>query len=346
MDEKNKKTIEIIFYICIFLILSTIFFKYILRYIFPFVLAYFFSLLLMPAKNFFCKTLKLSSGLSSVLTCLLFIFVTVIFSKTILSRAILEGKHFLLNLPEYIRNFSDKIMSVKQRYKNFLNIVPAQFRDNIAEYINQILNSSANKILKSGSGNVVKFIPEMFVNLIVTLMATFFLLKDGMQIKQFLDNYLPGKIVNLFSYIKKGCLRGLFAYIKSEMIMMCITGIICTFGYVIIKYPYALFLGMLTAFVDALPVLGTGFIIWPWIIYCFLMGAYNKAIILVITYVSAVTTRNILSPKLIGRQIGVHPLAMLIALYIGLKLFGFLGMIIGPIVIVIGKIIFEETYQN
>ena len=64
---------------------------------------------------------------------------------------------------------------------------------------------------------------------------------------------------------------------------------------------------------------------------------------MLVTYLVVTTTRHILSPKLISNQIGVHPLIMLIAIYIGLEIFGVFGMIIGPIIVITGKLIIEET---
>lgn len=341
--RKNKEKINEIAYIIIFLLGVFIFFKYIFNYVSPFVFAYVLSLALYPLYKFLNGKFKISQGLSSFLCCVIFIALTVFFCKTILSRIIFEGRYFFVNIPFYIKEFIIKIEAAKLKYSHILNIIPDVLKKDFFGYMQKNFTDFINKILKSSSSNIVKFIPELFLNTIIMMVATFFFIKDKFLIQKFLRCTAPKKFLNTLSQFKKGCRRGIITYIKAEMIMMAATGIICTIGFCIAKYPYALFLGLMTALIDALPVLGTGFIIWPWTAYCFLNGNYNRAIVLMITYAAVTVTRHILSPKLISKQIGVHPLVMLTAIYIGLKTLGLFGMILGPIIIITGKIINEEA---
>jgi sporulation integral membrane protein YtvI len=342
---KNKNKIDEIAYIILFLLGIYVFFKYIFHFVAPFVFAYALSFLLYPLAIFLDKKFKIGKSFSSLLCCIIFIGIIIFFSKTILSRIILEGKYFLTNIPFYTKEFIIKIEMLKIKYNHILYIIPENFRENVLVYTQKNLTDFINKILRSSSSSIVKFVPQLFLNTIVMMIATFFFVRDKILIQKFFCRAIPKKILITLSQLKKGCLQGISAYVKAELIMMSTTGIICTIGFCIIKYPYALFLGLMTALIDALPVLGTGCIIWPWTAYCFLNGNYNRAIILLLTYLTVTVTRHILSPKLISKQIGVHPLVMLSAIYIGLKTFGVFGMILGPIIIITGKIILKES-QN
>ena len=96
-------------------------------------------------------------------------------------------------------------------------------------------------------------------------------------------------------------------------------------------------MALLTAVVDAVPLLGTGTVLVPWALVSFLSGEPVRAVGLLGGYVTALLTRSALEPKLLGRQLGLDPLAALVALYIGFRLWGFGGMILAPILTVTAR---------
>src|SRR5690606_7893419 len=89
--------------------------------------------------------------------------------------------------------------------------------------------------------------------------------------------------------------------------------------------------------VDLIPYLGTGFILWPWTIIAFLFGSTELGIGLIILYVVVVIQRNIVEPKILSANIGLDPLSTLIAIYLGFQFFGALGLILGPVLLIAGK---------
>ena len=96
-------------------------------------------------------------------------------------------------------------------------------------------------------------------------------------------------------------------------------------------------MALVTALVDAVPLLGTGTILLPWTLVSLLSGEPVRAVGLLGIYVTALITRSALEPKLLGRQLGLDPLAALAALYIGYRLWGFGGMILAPILTVTAR---------
>ena len=93
----------------------------------------------------------------------------------------------------------------------------------------------------------------------------------------------------------------------------------------------------MTALVDILPVLGTGTILIPWSVYLFFAGDIRTAVGLLILYAVISVLRQILEPKIVGAGIGMHPLLALVSMYVGLKAFGFFGMLLLPLAVVIVK---------
>ena len=135
-------------------------------------------------------------------------------------------------------------------------------------------------------------------------------------------------------------------YIKSYMILMVITFVELSAGFLILGIEYAIGLAALIALIDLLPVLGTGGVLIPWLIINIILGNYGLAISLLVLYVVITVIRNILEPKIIGQQIGVHPLAMLVSMYVGLRLFGFVGVFAMPILLVVIKGFRESGFHK
>jgi sporulation integral membrane protein YtvI len=133
---------------------------------------------------------------------------------------------------------------------------------------------------------------------------------------------------------KAGVIKAIGGYIRAQCILMCIVSAICVTGLVILGNQYALLLGVLIAFVDALPVFGSGAFFWPWALYSIIVGNYKMAMGLAIINILVLITRQMLEPRIIGSQIGLHPVATLMSIFIGLKVFGLFGFIIGPIILV------------
>ena len=88
-------------------------------------------------------------------------------------------------------------------------------------------------------------------------------------------------------------------------------------------------LGIPAGFLDFLPFLGTGIIITPWAIYCALTGDYLSVVVLVITYFVSLLAHRLLEPKLVSDNIGMSPFATLLSMFIGYRLIGVLGLIVG-----------------
>ena len=104
----------------------------------------------------------------------------------------------------------------------------------------------------------------------------------------------------------------------------------------------ALFIG----FVDALPILGSGTVMVPWSIICGLNGDLKLGIAIIVLLVIMSIIRQLLEPKLVSKNIGVHPIFTLIAMYTGFKIIGIIGLLVGPIVLIIVKNIFASLIDQ
>jgi sporulation integral membrane protein YtvI len=123
----------------------------------------------------------------------------------------------------------------------------------------------------------------------------------------------------------------LFGYIRAQLILMSMTFIELNIGLAIAGVKHSILVAAIISLIDALPILGSGSILIPWSAFSFLMGNFELGVALLVIYVVVLVVRQFVEPKVLGQQIGLHPLITLVAMYSGLKLFGFAGLIIGPV---------------
>ena len=111
-----------------------------------------------------------------------------------------------------------------------------------------------------------------------------------------------------------------------------------------VKYP--LLIALITAFVDALPILGSGTVLVPWAIISALDGDINLGVALVVLWIIMCVVRQFIEPKVVSNKLGIHPIFTLIAMYTGFKLFGVMGLLVGPIALIIIKSIFSTLIDQ
>lgn len=143
----------------------------------------------------------------------------------------------------------------------------------------------------------------------------------------------------------------LVAYLKAEITLVFVSFIISLVGFYIfmfvrINVRYPLLIALVIAFVDALPILGSGTVMIPWAIISALDGDINLGIAIVILWIIMSVVRQFLEPKVVSNKLGIHPIFTLIAMYTGFKLLGVIGMLIGPIVLIIIKSIFSTLIEQ
>ena len=140
-------------------------------------------------------------------------------------------------------------------------------------------------------------------------------------------------------------------YLKAEISLILVSFVISLIGLYILQFTgfnieYPLLMALAIGFVDALPILGSGTIMLPWAVISALNGDLNLGIGIIVLWVIMSVVRQILEPKIVSGNIGIHPIFTLIAMYTGFKVIGIMGMLIGPIVLIILKSIFSSIIEE
>lgn len=335
-----KSLIDKLFQYIIIILIFFIFIKYILHYVSPFVLAFVISLILEPFIKMINKCFKLPRGVSSILV-IIGVFAIVIFAGTgVVSKVAEEAKSLTESIPLYQQQIIDTYNNIKIKAETYLYLVPQEIQQSVSSIFDTLLDSVITLLssgVKSGSINIVSKVPSGMMFVVITAIATFFFMKDKYEIESFIIKKMPVPIITTFRKLKLHTLKTILGYFKAQLMLMCWTGVICFITLTILDSPYALLMAILISIIDALPVFGSGFILWPWAFWNLISGNYTFAVGLVINYLAVLLTRQVLEPKLVGEQIGIHPLVTLFSIYVGLKVFGVFGFIIGPLIAVIIK---------
>lgn len=340
----NKELINKALFLIGFFLAVYIFVHYLFGYISPFVFGYIISLMLVPFVNFFDSRFKIHRGVSTAVFMAIVLFLLSILGTNIVSKVGSEIRAFAENWPVYLERLTATGNNIMENYDNLLTFVPEQFSA-VAETALAALTASFTSALsssvKDGSFNLVTSVPNFLMSTLLCIISVFFFTKDQKLIGRSIRAVAPVWLSDGYRTIKRTLSGALLGYIKAQLTLMTITATICILGLAIIRFPYALLIGLLTSLIDALPVFGAGFVLWPLALINLISGNYSTAIGIMIIYVTVIIVRQFLEPKILGSQIGLHPLLTLMSIYAGLKIFGPLGFVIGPAVLLIVKVILE-----
>lgn len=185
--------------------------------------------------------------------------------------------------------------------------------------------------------SLLGWIPNGAVSLVTGILAGFMISVRLPQIREFLARKIPDRWKERYLPALGKLRKTLGAWLRAQVKLMVITyGIVAT-GLFLSGVSYGPVWALPVALVDAVPILGTGTVLIPWAVISLLQGKTFVGVGLLLTYAAAVLTRTMLEPRLVGRQLGLDPLVTLVFFYAGYKIFGFLGMLLAPILAAAAK---------
>ncbi len=220
----------------------------------------------------------------------------------------------------------------KVKGEDFSAIISKYIEPNFQEYINNIIKGSILYIIKVTS-NFVLSIPNIALNFFVTIFLTYYLLKESETFLETAKKYMPFKETvkqEIFERFRKITNAIVFGTILTAIIQ----GILGTIGFVIFDIPSPVLWGFIMAFASLIPIAGTALVWLPaGIIQLFQQDYFSGFGILLYGALIVGTIDNIIKPRLVGRKAKVHPAVVLIGILGGIKLIGFIGFIIGPLIL-------------
>lgn len=334
-QEYYIKTFIGIILVVLFVVL---FITKILPYVAPFVVAIFMTFIIERPVRWLQVKFRLSRSWAVAIAILLFVIIVggililTFYQMTTELANLTRDTPTLYSVSDYFQSFIEKSQSF---YLEFPDEIVKSFEDNIGTIVGTI-SSWLTKLFMSML-NVVKSLPELFIFMIVSVVSTFFMSRDRDKIAAFIYRQFPPKWDDRLRVLKSNLFVAFIGFIKAQLTLIFITFLELLVGYTLLGIDYAFFFAMFTAIVDALPILGIGTVLIPISVVYLVMGNMQRAFGFLLLYAIITIVRQFLEPRIMGSKLGIHPLVMLMAIYIGLKIFGVFGLILGPIIVVILK---------
>ncbi|MBA4495287.1 sporulation integral membrane protein YtvI [Paenactinomyces guangxiensis] len=318
--------------------------------LYPFILGWAIAMLIEPLVQWLEKRFRLPRWAG--VTIILFLLLTLIFSLVIflVAEIVVELTRLAEFLPSFLGQAGQIFIDFTKEntdIKRIIDTVQAYLEKNpehqqrisasIQENIGIIANKGTEQItgILSGIGAFLGDLPYFLTVLIFITLAAFFIGLDWPRFRQNLLQVIPERVRVTGGLVIRDMKKALFGFIRAQLTLISITAVIMFLGLLVLNVRYAFTLAFVIGLVDLLPYLGVGAVLVPWIIYLFLTGNVQLGIGLSIVYGVIIVVRQFLEPKLVASNVGLDPLLTLISLFVGLKLFGFLGLIIGPVTVVI-----------
>lgn len=319
----------------------------------PFLIAFIISLMIEPLIKYIMKKTKLTRRTSSII---IFIIVSIILLGIlawIIITLFSESSSLLQGLNDYFDKASVQVQELIQR----LNFDKIKLSDEVLNIVQEssgdFLQTVSNWIRNALNGliNIVTKIPEIAICVGITILALYFICVDKIYILDQIEYHLPKVWVKRLSNHLKDLIQTLGGYLKAEATLILVSFIISLVGLYILSFlnfniQYPLLMALFIGFVDALPILGSGTVMVPWAIISGLNGDLSLGIAILVLFIIMSIVRQFLEPKLVSKNIGVHPIFTLIAMYTGFKITGVIGLLLGPIVLIIIKNIFANLIDK
>lgn len=318
-----------------------------LSFFMPFVIAWIIALIASPMVKFLEEKLKIKRKAGTACVIIAVIALIVLLGYGVAAFLIDQIQGLLHDLPDIWEGLQSQIRGAGRSFSNLFASLPKDIQEGWTYFFENVDSFLGETIAGLGSpsvswlGNAAKQLPNLFVAIIMCLVAAFAFTAERANMRNFVQDYMPEGMKKYWDMIQVSLSGAVGGYLKAQLKIECWIYLIVTAGLFILRINYAPVLAIFIAILDFLPVFGTGTILWPWIIFEVLNGDYRLAVGLGVIWGVSQIVRQAIQPKIMGDSMGLHTLPTVFLLYIGYKASGIFGMIVA---VPIG-IIFMNMYQ-
>lgn len=304
----------------------------------PFVAALVLAWMLNPVIRFLQKKLGWKRSVLSLILVLVCIFVVGALAAGLVYSLVSQVASFLQNWQPLWSDTMYALSSITETLEEFLKPLPAETYAQLSSLLEQgvdWLGSVVPQLLTraaSGAGNMVFSLPAWAIGFVIFLMASYFISSDYPHLRYKAAQGVPEEFRGFLRDVKGVAVDAFGGYVKAELILSGVIFLILLVGFLVMGEPYALLLAFILAVMDFIPIIGSGTAMVPWAVIDVVLGNYRHAIGLMVVWGIIAVFRRVAEPKVVGDQTGLSPIASLVSIYVGMRLAGVAGMILGPVV--------------
>ncbi|MBO8126377.1 MAG: sporulation integral membrane protein YtvI [Firmicutes bacterium] len=313
-------------------------FKYLLPLFIPFIIGALLAIMIDPVVDWLEEHFRVPRGLSAFVVLILVVIILLAFIVTGITRLIYELDLLLQTLPQYqemLASFVDRVVEqISQLYSGLPGVMLKAVESGEQNVYNAI--SSVIKQLLS----FVQSLPNMVVIGLLSIIASFFFSRDKRIISKTLIQFVPRSWRKQVFEVKEDVFTAFSGFFRAQLILISMTAVMAIVGLTLLGVRYAWLLGLTAGIFDLIPMMGPSAVFLPLAGYFLVLDQLPLAIGVLITLGFILLVRQLSEPRIVGANIGLHPLATLIAIYLGFRLFGVSGFILGPLAAITIKAIF------
>jgi sporulation integral membrane protein YtvI len=310
----------------------------------PFIIAYLVTKILRPLTIFIKRKTKLPNIINT-LTCLILFAVIVGLIIWLCCHYLVDGVAYLIELLSSKSTISAIINAAENIGTKFGTIMTFINVNMGVEDLSGVIMDVAKKAiatLSSLSINIAMRIPTILTAFIIGCIAAFYMLYDYDKISEKMKKHMSVKTEQFMDLFNNKVIWSLMKMIGSYILISAICFCELCVGFLILGIKDALFIAIIVALLDVLPVVGSGAVLVPWGVAMIAFRNPVQGIGLIILWIIIVIVRQIVEPKIVGTQLGLHPLITIIALYVGLGLMGGVGLVVGPLYVIVWKAMIDN----
>jgi sporulation integral membrane protein YtvI len=330
---RHKQTIDRMAFFVFIMLLVYALFSFLWVYISPFFFGLVIALIMEPLIRVMINRLSFKRWMAALLCLLIFMAAVSSLGAWLINTLIRQIGAFVDSAPEHIETIVYRadvwLERLAENFRGTINFPDMQ--DMLLSAVMAVFGG----VMQDQAPRWAAAVPDLIINTILTLLSAYFIMSDRERIFAAVARNCPSGLAKHFKQTGKSFSRAIRGYLRAQYILMSMVGIIGIIGLLIIRSPFALLLGLLLAVLDFLPIVGAGSVLLPWAAMSFLLQDPRQGVSLLIIYGVITVTRQVMQPKILGDQIGVHPLLSLMSIFIGFRLFGLLGLIIGPTLVML-----------
>lgn len=306
----------------------------VLGYFSPFVCGFILSLIANPMVRFLEKKINIKRKYSSVLMIVAVIGAVVLVCYGLISAVVNGVQSFVAYWPTMYKDAGVEVNQAATQLQEILDRIPFIQNVNVNEVLNVLTDYVTEFISGSGEptvlaiGDIAKRIPDILFGVIIGLLATYFFIADRDILSAMIEKHVSKSLRENIGNVWGQIVKAVGGYFKAQFKIMFIIYIVIWVGLAILDVKYAWLIGFGIAFLDMLPVFGTGAVLWPWAVVKLFAGNYMTALGMMILYAVAQVVHQVIQPKLIGDSVGMNSFAALFFMYIGYKVSSVVGMIV------------------
>ena len=339
MEQQSRKNflVNTLYFVTVAAIIFIVC-KFMLQFLLPFVVGGAVALLVQKPASFISSKLKINPSFTAGSLALAVFLGIVALAFFILFRAVGTAAGFFEELAANTEMLTAFFDNLKNSAASVFERLPKKFTELLSVFYEDAVNrlgTYLTSMLSSAAGHTVKQAPQFLLSCVVAAASACYMAADFNKLIKFVRGFCGQKIYDNAVKIKNILVNSVFKFAKGYLIILGITFLELFLGLTVLKTKYALLLSFVISIIDILPVLGTGTVLIPWAAVEFIMGNTAKGAGIVILYLIITVVRNFAEPKIIGKQMGIKPLFTLLAMFIGIKLFGIAGIFILPITLIV-----------